>query len=204
MDPEAMKKYDEFLARVKRTIYLDNLSPQVTETVIKTAVAQFGTATKVQFIPNYLELSNPACCALVELENEVQAKSVVEVLASFAFMMLGMPRPVRARPAEVEMFVDRPVRPGRKIHLYWVDPSNPDFEVAQKLKDLTKKHYAEASYLLKLQLEEEEKLSKQQAETLKTSHQKYEMIDTILGDGTAKRLADHYRVNLADDGYGHF
>ncbi|KAL9256436.1 ASI1-immunoprecipitated protein 1-like protein [Drosera capensis] len=153
--------------------------------------------------PNYLEPNNPACCALVELENEDQAKSVLEVLASYAFMMSGMPRPVRARPAEAEMFVHCPVRPGRRIQLYWVDPSDPDFEVAQTLKDLTKKHYAEA-YLLKLQLVEEERLSKQQAETLKTSHQKYGMIDTILDDGTAKWLADHYRVNLADDGYGHF
>ncbi|GAB2211415.1 hypothetical protein Droror1_Dr00024728 [Drosera rotundifolia] len=106
----------------------DNLSPQVTEAVIKTALAQFSTATNIQFIPNYLEPNNPACCALVELENEDQAKPVLEVLASYAFMMLGMPRPVRARPAEAEMLVDHPVRPGRSIQLYWVDPSDPDFE----------------------------------------------------------------------------
>ena len=42
------------------------------------------------------------------------------------------------------------------------------------------------------QLAEEEKLANQQAETLKANYKKYEMMDTVLFDGTAKSLANHY------------
>ncbi|XP_056685473.1 uncharacterized protein [Spinacia oleracea] len=53
--------------------------------------------------------------------------------------------------------------------------------------------------LLQKQLEEEEKLSKQHVEALKGHYQKYEMIDSTLGDGTSKRLSKCYGVNLNDD-----
>ncbi|GAB2287466.1 hypothetical protein Dimus_021843 [Dionaea muscipula] len=200
MESEAGKQYAAFKEKVKRTVYLDNLSPQVTEAVIRTALDQFGSATNIQFIPNYLEPTSPARCALVELENETQATSVVEMLSNYPFMMSGMPRPVRVRPAEIEMFDDRPVRPGRRIQLYWLDPNDPAFEAAQKLKDLAKKHHAEASCLLKRQLEEEEKLSKQQAEALKLAYQKFETVDSILSDGTSNRLARYYKVKITEDG----
>lgn len=53
--------------------------------------------------------------------------------------------------------------------------------------------------LLQNQLEEEEKLAKQQAEVLKTNYKKYEMIDSVLADGAARRLARHYNFNVSDD-----
>ncbi|GAB4855329.1 hypothetical protein Ancab_023950 [Ancistrocladus abbreviatus] len=199
MDSAVEMEYAAFKERVKRTVYIDNMSPQVTEAVIKTALDQFGNATNIQFIPNYTEPCNTARSALVELESEAQAKSVIETLTNYPFMMSGMPRPVRVRAAEAEMFDDRPVKPGRRIQLYWVDPNDPDYEVAQKLKHLAKKHSAEASWMLKHQLEEEENLSKQQAETLKATYQKYDMVDTILGDGTSNRLARHYKIRITDD-----
>lgn len=52
---------------------------------------------------------------------------------------------------------------------------------------------------LQNQLEEEEKLAKQQAEVLKTNYKKYEMIDSVLADGAARRLARHYNFNVSDD-----
>ncbi|GMH10481.1 hypothetical protein Nepgr_012322 [Nepenthes gracilis] len=195
----AKMDYEAFKERVKHTVYLDNLSPQVSKAVIRTALDQFGSAINIQFIPNYFEPKNTARCALVELENESQALSVIKMLTIYPFMMSGMPRPVRVQAAEEEMFDDRPAKPGRKIQLYWVDPSDPDFQVAQKLKDLTKKHSAEASCLLKHQLAEEEKLSNQQAETLKAAHHKFDIVDTILNDGTSERLARHYNVTLTDN-----
>lgn len=145
-------EYAAFLEKVKRTVYLDNLSPQVTEPVIRTALDQFGNVKNVQFIPNYTEFRNIPHCALVEMENSKQAKDVVTSLHEFPFMMSGMPRPVRARAAEVEMFDDRPAKPGQRIQFRWLDPNDPDFEVAQRLKRLARKHAAEASFVLKVSL----------------------------------------------------
>ncbi|KAF8405756.1 hypothetical protein HHK36_007833 [Tetracentron sinense] len=226
------KEYAAFEEKVRRTIYIDNLSPQVTGAVLKTALGQFGTVTDVQFIPNYTEFRSIPQCTLVEMETAKQAKSIVTEMTNYPFMMSGMPRPVRARPAEVEMFSDRPPKPGRKIHCRWVDPNDPDFEVAKKLKFLTRKHAAEASFILKcmdtfaiplcslhrnlqlhwtvdtfgtivlilqLQLEEEEKLAKQQAESLKANYKKFEMIESVMLDGTAGRLARHYGLSAMDD-----
>lgn len=150
MGSDTEKEYAAFEAKVKRTVYLDNVSPQVNDTVIKTAFEQYGTVTKIHFIQNYIEQSYNGKCVLVELENEKQAEGILEVLSSYPFMMSGMPRPVRARHAEPEMFDDRPSKPGKKIELVWLKPNNPDFEVAQKLKNLTKKHAAEQSFLQKV------------------------------------------------------
>lgn len=199
MESEAEKQYAAFEEKVKRTVYIDNLSPQVTELIIKTGLEQYGNVSNVRFIPNYSEPNYGAKCALVELENDHQASMIIEMVSTYLFMMCGMPRPVRARPAEPLMFDDRPPESGRTKQWYWLDPNDPGFAVAQKLKDLRRKHLAEVSFLLKKQLEEEEKLSKQQAETLRANYQKYEMVDSVLYDGTGKRLAKHYRMNLGDD-----
>ncbi|ESR56280.1 hypothetical protein CICLE_v10022331mg [Citrus x clementina] len=192
-------EYAAFLEKVKRTVYLDNLSPQVTEPVIRTALDQFGNVKNVQFIPNYTEFRNIPHCALVEMENSKQAKDVVTSLHEFPFMMSGMPRPVRARAAEVEMFDDRPAKPGQRIQFRWLDPNDPDFEVAQRLKRLARKHAAEASFVLKEQLEQEEQLANQQEETLKQNYRKYETLEGIMSDGTAYRLGRRYDVRIHDD-----
>ncbi|KAK9265804.1 hypothetical protein L1049_003410 [Liquidambar formosana] len=198
MDSEAQTEYAAFEEKVKRTVYIDNLSPQVTESVLRTALNQFGSVTGVRFIPNHLEPGNIPRCALVEMDNPKQAKAIISEMSNYPFMMSGMPRPARACAAEVEMFDDRPIKPGRKILCRWLDPNDPDFKVANKLKHLTKKHAAEASFMLKRQLEEEEKLAKQQAVTLKANYKKFEMIESVLIDGTARRLSRRYEMNVRD------
>ena len=65
-------------------------------------------------------------------------------------MMSGMPRSVRARAAEAEMFSGRPRHPGRQIHFCWLDPADPDFYVASKLKRLVKKYATETAVMLKV------------------------------------------------------
>lgn len=143
------EQFAAFEEKVKRTVYVDNLSPQVTEPVMRTALDQFGTVVRVQFIPNYMEPLNSSQCALVEMKDLKEAKSVISVIAEFPFMISGMPRPVRARPAEVEMFDDRPIKPGSKISFSWLDQNDPDFQVAKKMKLFTRKHAAETAFLLK-------------------------------------------------------
>ncbi|KAG6667427.1 hypothetical protein I3843_01G090900 [Carya illinoinensis] len=142
---------------------------------------------------------NIAECALVEMEDVRQAKAVLSEISQFPFMMSGMPRPVRARPAQVEMFDERPIKPGRRIQCRWLEENDPDFEIAREMKRLTNKHAAEAAFLQKKQLQEEEKLAKQQLDTLKGNYKKYEMVDSIMADGTARRLARHYNLRVAED-----
>ncbi|KAE8076522.1 hypothetical protein FH972_015168 [Carpinus fangiana] len=195
----AQAEYAAFEEKVKRTVYLDNLSPKVTETVLKMALNQFGTVKSVQFIPNYMEPRNIPRCALVEMENSRQAGAVVSEISQFPFMMSGMPRPVRARPAQVEMFDGHPKKPGRRIQCRWLEASDPDFKIATEIKRLTWKHAAEVAFLLKQQLQEEEKLASQQQDKLKGNYKKYEMIDSIMTDGTARRLARRYNLHIGDD-----
>ncbi|XP_010044601.2 uncharacterized protein LOC104433494 isoform X2 [Eucalyptus grandis] len=192
-------EYAAFLEKVKRTVYVDNLSPQVTEPVLRTALDQFGMVKNIQFITNYIEPEHIPNRALVEMEDEEQAKAIVKLIASCPLMIVGMPRPVRACAAKVEMFEDRPAKPGRKIEVRWLDADDPNFEVAQKWKKIDKRHAAEARFLLKQQKAEEEKLAKQQADNLKANFAKYEMIDAIMADGTAARLAEYYGLNLRDE-----
>ncbi|PPD80831.1 hypothetical protein GOBAR_DD22231 [Gossypium barbadense] len=178
MESGKQNEYAAFEEKVRRTVYLDNLSPNVTESVVRTALDQYGTVKSVEFIPNYLEPRNMPQCALVEMEKEKQAIVVISTLSEFPFMMSGMPRPIRIR---------------------WLDTADPDFEVASKLKQLVKRHATETAVMLKHQLEKEEKLAKQQGETLKANYKKYEMIDSLMADGAARRLARCYNLRFSDD-----
>lgn len=187
-------EYAAFQEKVKRTVYVDNLSPQVTESVLKTALNQFGNVQSVQFITNYTEPKNMPRCALVEMETEKQARQIISEMTNFPFMMSGMPRPVRARDAEMEMFDDRPRKPGRKIICRWLESEDPDFRVAKKLKSLVRKHDEEAAFLLKQQLEKEEKLAEHQGEILKSNYKKFQLMDGVTMDGSANKLARRYGV----------
>lgn len=144
------QEYAAFLEKVERTLYVDNMSPEVTEAVLKAACNQFGSVKSIQFIPNYFEPKNAPQAALVEMENPKQAREIIIEMANYPFMVLGMPRPVRGRPATLEMFEERPRKPGRRIVCCWLDPKEPDFQEAQKMKFLVKKHAKEASLVLEV------------------------------------------------------
>ncbi|KAK3039186.1 hypothetical protein RJ639_029043 [Escallonia herrerae] len=192
-------EYAAFEEKVKRTVFLDNLSHQVTETVLKSALNQFGSVTSIKFIPNYMEPKDIPRAALVEMENSEQAEHIILEMGNFPFMISGQPRPVRACAAEVEMFDDRPKRPGRGIQCRWLDRNDPEFEVAQNVKHLARKQAAEASFLLKQQLAQEEDLANKQAETLKAHYKKFELIEGAQNDGSFRRLGKRYNINVSDD-----
>ncbi|KAL1202153.1 ASI1-immunoprecipitated protein 1 [Cardamine amara subsp. amara] len=186
--------YEKFLEKVRRTVYIDELTPLATKPVIESAFNQFGTVENVCFLPNYLGPKELPLSVLVQMQTEDMAKEVISTVTQFPFMVAGMPRPVRASAGELEMFDNRPKKPGRKIRCRWMDRNDPDFDKAKKMKRLVRKHSAETSFMLKKQLEEAEKLSKQQAETAITHHKKYEMMDKLLYDGVAQKLADRYNM----------
>ncbi|CAN1197875.1 hypothetical protein LINPERHAP2_LOCUS44232 [Linum perenne] len=196
---DSKSEYEAFLEKVDRTVYIDCLSPQVTESVIQTGLDQFGNVKKVSFIPNYMDPMNSMRCALVEMDNCDQAKNIISMLSESPFMMAGMPRPVRALKADIEMFDDRPRQPGRKITFKWVEPKDADFKVLQEMKRVVGRHAAEESFLRKTQLEDEEKLHKQQVETLKSNHKKYEMTASVINDGVARQVAENYGMRVSDD-----
>ena len=74
-------EYSAFKEKVRRMVYMDNLSPHVTESVMRTALDQYGTVKSVQFIPNYLGPQNIPQCALVEMEKEKQAGVVISTIS---------------------------------------------------------------------------------------------------------------------------
>ncbi|KAE9595215.1 hypothetical protein Lal_00009284 [Lupinus albus] len=193
------EKYAAFKEKVGRTMYFDNLSPQVTESVLRSALDQFAIVKSVKFIPNYIGPSNLPQCALVELDSAKKANEVISMIKQYPFMMSGMPRPVRAHPSVEKMFDDRPIEPERKIQCTWLDPSDPDFEAGEELKRLTCKHAAEIAFMYKLQIQEEENLAQQQTEILKVHYKKFKMIEDIVTDGTARRLARKCDMHIADE-----
>lgn len=195
---QQQKEYADFEEKLKRTVYLDSLSPMVTIPILKTALGQFGVVTSAQIFPNYLDPKNAAVSALVEMQNERQAENTVREINCNAFMIAGMPRPVRARAAVAEMFPDRPAPTGRRIQCYWIESNDPDWGVALKLKQLVKKHAAEASFLLDYQRGEEEKLAEHQEKSLRSNYSKFELIEKLYDDKTAERLARHYKIVMID------
>ncbi|KAE8713193.1 glutamate-ammonia ligase isoform 2 [Hibiscus syriacus] len=121
----------------------------VTESVFRTALVQYGLKS-VEFIPNYLEPRNMPWCAKVDMDKEKQPEVVISTLSELPFMMSGMPRPVRDLLLCLRCFGDCPRKPGRQLHVHWLDPSDPNFEVANNLKQLVKKHVTGNPVMLKV------------------------------------------------------
>lgn len=147
---EQVKEYADFMARVKRTIYIDHLSPLVTSQIIKAALAQCANVVSLEFIVNYTIPYDIPSAALVELDDESQAKAAVDLMNDFPFIIGGMPRPVRAIYAQPEMFRDRPRHPALKMEISWVKEGDPEYDGMNKLKRLTKRQDAENMALVKV------------------------------------------------------
>ncbi|PUZ61965.1 hypothetical protein GQ55_4G320400 [Panicum hallii var. hallii] len=195
---QASTKYADFEEKVKKTIYIDQLSPQVTTPVIKAALAQCANVVNVEFIVNYTIPYDIPSAALVELDDEVQAKAAVELMTDFPFIIGGMPRPVKATYAKAEMFRDRPPCPGLKKDFRWIKQGDGEYETMKKLKNLAKKQESENMALIKNLLDEEKELAKQQQEALDGNGKKYEMLEAVMSNGTIRKLAHHYGVSLDD------
>ncbi|TKW31390.1 hypothetical protein SEVIR_2G102700v4 [Setaria viridis] len=193
---EATKEYKEFEEKVKRTVYLDNLSLLATDAVIRMALNQFGNVKNVNFVTNYTVPFDIPQSALVEMETEKDAEHVVNMLDEFPFMMSGMPRPVRAKRATAEMFNDRPWKPGRKLEFCWVGPTDPDCQNVRKFKIMSKRHEVENLSLIKNQLHEEALLAKHQQENLNCNYRKLESIDSVILTGWVNRLTRIYNLNF--------
>ncbi|BAF24489.1 ASI1-immunoprecipitated protein 1 [Oryza sativa Japonica Group] len=197
---DAKKAYADFEKKVKRTIYIDHLSPQVTSSVLKAALAQCANVVDVEFIVNYTIPYDIPSAALVELDDEIQAKAALDLMNDFPFIIGGMPRPVRATCAKPDMFRERPPCPDIKKEFRWVKQEDgTEYEGMKKLRILAKRQEAENMALIKNQLEEEKELAKQQQELLDGNYKKYDMLENVVQNGNMKSLAQHYGVSLADE-----
>ncbi|VVA90144.1 unnamed protein product [Arabis nemorensis] len=196
MANEEEVKYNAFLEKVKRTVFVDELTPLASKSVLESAFNQFGTVEDVILVPNYLGPKEIPMGVLVVMQTEEKAKAILDTLSQFPFMVAGIPRPVRAKPAKPEMFADRPKEPSRRVLCRWIDPNDPDFENAKKIKRLVQKHTAEAAFVLKNQLDEAEKLATKQSETATAHHKKFEMMYKLFHDGVAEKLANRYNINM--------
>ncbi|KAJ4809552.1 RNA-binding (RRM/RBD/RNP motifs) family protein [Rhynchospora pubera] len=200
-DEEARKAYEQFRAKVARTVYLEQLSPQVTEAVIKSAFSQMGKVEHVELLPNQVMPSaNLAQAALVEMETEKQAQAVLSTLSDFPFMMSGMPRPIRAKQAWPRMFPSRPTVPGKKpIEFRWVKPGEQDYDKIKAMVSKANEQQSERVALIKAQMKVEEQLAHEQQKKLTEYYKRYGIIDKSVGDGTIPKLAACYGINLADE-----
>ncbi|KAJ1288777.1 hypothetical protein BS78_02G114000 [Paspalum vaginatum] len=193
---EGAKVYKEFEDKVKRTIYLDSLSVQATDAVIKTALNQFGNVRNVNFLTNYTVPFDIPQSALVEMETEQEAESVVNVLHEFPFMIAGMPRPVSAKRATVEMFSDRPWKPGRKLEFRWVRRTDPDYHDVRKFMLMCMRHEVENLALIKNQLQQEALLAKRQQDILNCQYSKLDSMDSIIQSGWVDHLTNIYNLSF--------
>ncbi|CAN6209814.1 unnamed protein product [Urochloa humidicola] len=193
---EAAKEYKEFEEKVKRSVYLDNLSVLVTDAVVTMALNQFGNVKNVNFLTNYTIPFDIPQSALVEMETEKDAEHVVNMLDEFPFMMSGMPRPVRVKRATAEMFNDRPSKPGRKLEFCWVGPTDPDCHDVRKFKFMCKRHEVENLALIKNQLHEEALLAQHQQDNLNCNYRKLESIDSVILTGSVNRLTRIYNLRF--------
>uniref|UniRef100_A0A0E0GAZ1 RRM domain-containing protein n=1 Tax=Oryza nivara TaxID=4536 RepID=A0A0E0GAZ1_ORYNI len=198
-DEDAKKGYADFEERVKRTIYIDHLSPQVTSSVIEAAISQCARVVNVDFIVNYTIPYDIPSAALVELDDEIQAKAAIDLMNNFPFIIGGKPRPVRAIYAKHEMFQDRPPCPGIKKEFQWVKQEDGiEYEGMNKLRLLARRQETENMALIKNLLEEDKDLAKQQQELLDGIYKKYCILDSdVMND--IKNLSRRYGVNLAGD-----
>ena len=65
-----------FLARVQRTIFVDELPPSVTNEVLKAAFQQFGIVLSVHVCKDILEPNKSSGCAFVEVASSELAHKV--------------------------------------------------------------------------------------------------------------------------------
>lgn len=72
-----------------------------------------------------------------------------------------------------------------------------DIDVSYHLNE--KLFHSKVGSVLQQQLQEEEKLAKQQKETLQAQYKKLKIVDGIMADGSAQRLAREYDLDRPNE-----
>ncbi|XP_020106532.1 uncharacterized protein LOC109722798 isoform X2 [Ananas comosus] len=195
---KARKDYADFLEKVKKTVFIDNISPKATTSVVESGLQQFGNVVNVEFMPNYMIPYNIPQCALVEMEDQKQALKAIDAMTNYPFMMGGMPRPVRVTAAKVEMFCDRPAPPDRrKIRFRWMQPTDPHFHAMKKFRWLARRHTAESLAMIKHLLASDEELAKQQKKMLEANYEKLDL--TEKHKRSLRRLTQLYGIDVDEE-----
>ncbi|GBG60867.1 hypothetical protein CBR_g15988 [Chara braunii] len=129
----------QFDQKVRRTVFLDEIAPQVTVPIMQSALSQFGKVASIKLLHHPLSALVPQGCALIEFSNEEQAMRVAATTRKNLLMVGGMPRPVRVRMASKYMFDTAEVeRSNLQQQQQQQQASSPQYEQQQKQEDKEK------------------------------------------------------------------
>ncbi|KAH7442677.1 hypothetical protein KP509_03G098800 [Ceratopteris richardii] len=194
----AFSEYQKFEEKVKRSLLLEDVTPQVTVPMIQTALGQFGTVISIDILNNPLDSKFAAKRVMVEMKNPREAAHAVKEIQERPFMIKGVPRPVRAIAAVTTMFPDRPQKPNNntKRTCEWVKPGDPGWDKCNEFKQLAKRHAQEAAYLMEAIRKEEEKLAQEQEEKLKENIKKLDEIHNCIKEKIIHRLSRYYGLKF--------
>ncbi|KAJ7538936.1 hypothetical protein O6H91_11G089800 [Diphasiastrum complanatum] len=190
---EKEKAIKDFKNKVKCSVFLYDLAPTVSKAVVLTALGQFGNVVDVEIIKNYLDPKQAPVRALVEMETPAQARSVLNQMKDFLFMMGGMPRPVKAIPATEALLSDCPLPKKRlKLEPRILKKTDPGGALAFEWRDLAQRHLAEVELLTKCQKEAEEKLATEQEEQLSVYYKALKRVYDAYDSGAVQKMRDSY------------
>eukprot|EP00245_Coleochaete_scutata_P007128 TRINITY_DN22227_c0_g1_i1.p1 TRINITY_DN22227_c0_g1~~TRINITY_DN22227_c0_g1_i1.p1 ORF type:complete len:196 (-),score=64.46 TRINITY_DN22227_c0_g1_i1:600-1187(-) len=191
-----------FQEQLKRTVYIDNLSHNIMESVLQKAVEQFGTVVSIKICKDERDSRRSLGCALVEVEHPEQAEHIVTTLDKWLFMLGGMPRPVRVSPAVPEM-LDRSLDVQVQVECPALHPRLQDRrgDLLKKLTELADEHAKEKANLEEAKQREEEELHAKQEETYRQDYQK---LNEIQKQWTPESQELRRRFGMKVNGKGRF
>lgn len=181
------KSVAEFQEQLSRTILIDNLYPDVSEDVLLTAVNQFCIVENVTLFRHERDHKRKMSVALLQLNTQEKAETVVTEFREMLFMLGSLPRPVRATLASEVHFPDRPV-PQRHIRAKLVKPRFKGWKDAKCLHTLACRKLAETAVLEKEHQKEEEKLAAEQLIEFQAEQQKWNHFKSFGGHPAHKRM----------------
>jgi hypothetical protein len=126
-----------FQEKLHRSFLLDEVTPQATVPMIRTALGQFGHVLSVDILADPLRSKFCGRRVVVEMASPREALRAVKEIQEHPFMIKGVPRPVRALMASPTMFPDRPRKAPANAALNgasgskpfkWVKKGDPDWD----------------------------------------------------------------------------
>eukprot|EP00270_Netrium_digitus_P020541 TRINITY_DN8502_c0_g1_i1.p1 TRINITY_DN8502_c0_g1~~TRINITY_DN8502_c0_g1_i1.p1 ORF type:complete len:206 (+),score=84.76 TRINITY_DN8502_c0_g1_i1:92-709(+) len=192
VDADTLEEERQYLEKVSRTVFIDNISPGAKDSVVQAGVEQFGNVRSLTRMD--VAEAVGAGHMLVDMMSAEEAQQFVIQLEERLFMLGGLPRPARASMAVEEMMERKnPTRqPLRliavgKTEMDEVGSSSSKARIAKLWYRLLIRQHEEKKLLHKVQQEEMERLAKQQEELMKRHVQRLEMLESV-GDTASKLL----------------
>lgn len=187
------QKIKLFEVQLRKTVFIDNLSPAVSIDVLKSALSQFGGIVSASLLFHELDVKKRTTASLAEMETREQAENVVGEFEEKLFMLGGLPRPVRASFASREQFPERPIKK-RRIKPKLVEHDSKEGRLALKRQKLAQRHSAEFDALEKIHQEERVALGTSQLEEFEVESEKLILIKKFEHHPAHRRIREKYEM----------